>query len=117
MRERIFQLFAFFFLITAVYHFAGLFYPVNDAPKWRHALFVGINLLCIYGMLKRPKWFMYFFFVLLVQQLNGHGASLMDYWNKNHSISWIDLSVVLTAPLMFLMLAYDWQDKRRRITK
>jgi len=107
MRKRIFQLFAIFFFVTAVYHFAGLFYPVNDSPKWRHALFVGINLMCVYGMLKRPNWFAYFFFVLLIQQLNAHGNSLVDAWIETHRISWIDLSAVLFTPLMFLMLVSD----------
>lgn len=104
MRERIFQLFAILFLIAAVYHFAGLFYPVNDAPKWRHALFVCINGLCVYGMLKRPTWFAYVFFVLLIQQINSHGSSLVDTWVEAHRISWIDLSVVIITPAMFLML-------------
>jgi hypothetical protein len=117
MKEKAFQLIAVFFLAAALYHFAGLFYPVNDAPKWRHTLFVGINALCIYGFLKRPVWFMYAFFVLLVQQLNSHGSALVSYWEENHLVSWIDFSVVLSTPLMFLMLVYDWQDKRRNTSR
>ena len=109
MRERIFQVFALFFLITAVYHFAGLFYPVNDSPKWRHALFIAINLFCAYGILKRPAWFVYLFFVLLLQQLYSHGSSMVNSWvaTGSYKNSLIDLLVVVTTPLIFMLLVYD----------
>ncbi len=104
MRKHIFHFFACLFGIAAVYHLAGLFYPVNNAPVWRHALFVIINAGCIYGLLKRPKWFAYVFFAFTIQQLNSHGGSLIDNWNLHHKIAWIDLSVVIITPLIFLAL-------------
>ena len=104
MKKYIFWFFAALFAIAAIYHIVGLFHHVNDAPKWRHAAFVVINTFCIYGLLKRPKWFAYLFFILLVQQLNSHGSSLIDAWNKYHQVSWTDLSVVIITPFIFLAL-------------
>jgi hypothetical protein len=105
--KKVFYLFAAFFTAAALYHFAGLFYPGNEAPVWRHALFVCINLFMASCMLQRPKWFVFVFFILLVQQLYSHGSSLLQVYNQTNQISGIDLAVVIATPVMFAVLVAD----------
>ncbi len=113
MSETPFRIFALFFIAAAVYHFAGLFYPVNSAPVWRHGLFVVINLLFAWGMLKRPAWFIYVFFVLLLQQLYGHGSALLNHWHQTQHLAWIDLAVVIATPVMFTLLLWEHLNKNK----
>ena len=80
--------------------------------KFGSVFFVGINLLCIYGILKRPVWFIYFFTVLFVQQVYGHGSDIAQQWLKYKTIDWISLLVLLFLPLIFVSLIVDSVKKR-----
>jgi len=87
--------FSFFFLVTAIYHSVGIFYQVNDSPAWRHGLFVLINLFCIYGLFKRPWYFIYFLVLLLLQQFYSHGGDLQAYYKQTGKIDWLSLLDIL----------------------
>ena len=99
------------FLLTAVYHVVGLFYPVNDSPKWRHLLFIIINLFSVYGFLKRPQYFVWFVIVLLMQQSYSHGTSLVKQWVDKGQIDWISLFVLLLLPVALICLVEDNKSK------
>ncbi len=101
----------FTFFVAGFYHFIGIFYEVNDAPPYRHFVFVLINLFCIYGFYKRPKYFVFLFFLLVINQLDTHGGSLLRDWGDKGIINWIDLFVVILVPLFFAHLVMDWKSR------
>jgi hypothetical protein len=108
-RSKLFAFFAVLLLLTAIFHFIGLFYKVDDSPVWRHFLFVGINLFCIYGVLKRPKYFIYFVGLLLLQQYYSHGNYLIKMWIERKQIHWISVFDLLLLPIAFICLIEDYK--------
>ena len=112
IRNWLFIAFAILTLISAGYHFLDIFYPFDKSPVWRHILFIGINLFCTYGVLKRPKYFVYFFAVLLVQQYYSHGSFLVNLWIEKGQIHWISVIDLLLMPIGLICLVDDYRMKR-----
>ena len=106
-RTRLFKIASLLSLLAAVYHLVGIFYPINSSPAWRHLLFVCVALFCSYGLTKRPKYFVYFFFLLVVQQFYSHGGSLINQWIQYHTIDWISLVLLLFLPVIFFNLILE----------
>jgi hypothetical protein len=111
-RNLLFKIFAGLSCLTCLYHFAGIFYKVNDSSAWRHFLFVLINLICIYGFIKRPNYFVYFFGLLLFQQYYSHGSYLIDLWIQSRKIHWISVFDLLLLPIGFIGLVEDYKYKK-----
>jgi len=103
----LFKVFAALFAITSIYHMAGLFVRINDSPIWRHLLFVDINLFCVYGFLKRPKYFVYLFALLLIQQYYSHGTALVQLWLDKKEIDWISVFDLIILPVALICLVED----------
>jgi hypothetical protein len=103
----IFIIFAAFFIISAGYHLVALFIKVNDSPVWRNLLFIGINLFVAYCLLKRFRWFIFFFPLLMIQQFYSHGSDLLNMWHAQHKIDWMSLLVLLILPTIFIFLLLD----------
>lgn len=112
--NRIFWIFALFWVIAAAYHLVGLFGLANDDPAWRHALFVVIDLLLAYGILKRPRYFSWLFLVFLVQQSYTHGSRFLNQWEQQGTVDWISLLVLVVLPVVFYWLRKD--EKARQAT-
>lgn len=108
--QNLFKIAAIFSIISAVYHFTGIFYPVNASSPLRHALFVIINLVCFYGFVKRPKYFILLFFILTIQQYTSHGSSLIRQWNNTQTVNWLDLSVIVLLPIFFINLILEFRE-------
>jgi len=102
--DTVFITFASLATIVAIYHLIGVFYKLNTSPAWRHLIFIGINIICIYGLLKRPLWFIYFFALLLAQQLYSHGGDLIWHWRNEHRVDWISVAVIILMPVIFILL-------------
>jgi hypothetical protein len=102
----LFKILALLGMFPIVYHFIGVFCKINSSPVWRHQLFILIGAVSIYGILKRPPWFIWFFSLLAMQQLYSHGSDLFLYWKNVHRIHWISVAVLLFIPmtLFFLLL-------------
>jgi len=96
-------------IIVAIYHFVGIFYKINDSSVWRHILFIVICIVCVYGLSKRPFWFIFFFFLLVLQQLYSHGSYLVWFWQNEHRIHWISATVVIAMPIIFTLLLLNRQ--------
>ncbi len=107
--EQVFKLAAFLTFVTGTYHFIGIFYEVNSRTPAHHVLFTVINAICIYGFIKRPKFFVFAFGALVVNQYYTHGGSLLRHWEAYQSINWIDFFIVLFAPIFFVYLVKDWR--------
>lgn len=111
-RDKLFLLLAFGALCAAIYHAIGIFFPVNEAPPRRHAVFVGINVLLAACLIKRPVFFLPLFALLMLQQMYGHGKFLIDTWNQSHSIDWPSVFVLIFFPIALWALWLDYKDKR-----
>lgn len=107
MYNRLFFIFSFVFIAFAVYHLIGVFYVINDSPAWRHGIFFALSIFGIYGILKRPKYFVFLFGILLLQQLYSHGGDLIHIWQTEHKVDWISLFVLLFLPTVFVFLILD----------
>jgi hypothetical protein len=105
--KALFIIFALFFFISAAYHLVAVFVSVNESPVWRNLLFVGINAFTGYFLLKRPRWFIWFFILLMFQQLYSHGSDLINAWNSQHRIDWMSLMVILVMPAIYIFLLID----------
>jgi hypothetical protein len=86
-----------------LYHTAGAVQPFDSTPAWRHMVFIGICTICIYGLLKRPNWFVWFFGILTLQQLYSHGIHFIRLLQEN-KFNPIDMAILLLMPLIFLLL-------------
>jgi phosphoglycerol transferase MdoB-like AlkP superfamily enzyme len=98
-------------LVIAAYHVTGIFYPINSSPPWRHFIFACICLFCFYGFIKRPVYFTYFFFVLLIQQVYSHGSFLLSQWHDYNKVDWISLLLLIFLPVLFFNLLLDLRSK------
>lgn len=106
-KKIIFNVLAILSGLAVIYHFTGIFYKVNSSSEWRHMLFIFINIICIFGLLKRPGWFVWFFFLLLLQQLYSHGGDIIRNWRHEQRIDWISVGVVILMPLTFVLLLLE----------
>ena len=102
----LFVTFALLAFAAILYHIYGVIKPFDATPVWRHSLFIGISIICIYGLLKRPVWFIWFFGILTLQQLYSHGSHFIRLLTES-KFNWIDLCVVLLTPLCFILLLFD----------
>ena len=112
-RAILFKVFAALFFFAAIYHFVGVFYKVNESPIWRHLLFVVINLFCVYGILKRPKYFVYLVALLLVQQYYSHATYMVNMWIEKKQVHWISVFDLLLLPIALICLIEDCKIKNK----
>lgn len=112
-RAIFFKVFAALSFFAAIYHFVDVFYKVNDATIWRHLLFVLINLFCVYGILKRPKYFVYLAALLLIQQYYSHGTYMVNMWIEKKQIHWISVFDLLLLPIGLICLIEDCKMKSK----
>lgn len=97
------------FVVTAVFHLLAAAIPSmrGGVPAWRHGLFVGVNALSVYGVLKRPRWFVALFAALVAQQLYSHGGDLWRTWASAHRVDVASLVVVIAMPCILALLIAD----------
>jgi fumarate reductase subunit C len=110
-RNIVFIFFAILAFAAMLYHTVGTIQPFDATPAWRHTLFIGICSISIYGLLKRPKWFVLFFGILTIQQLYSHGSHFVKLMQED-KINFIDIAVILLTPLLFILLLIDKKIKQ-----
>lgn len=111
-REILFKLLAAGAVCAAIYHAIGLFYPINEAPVWRHALFAVINVVAAVCFIKRPACFLPVFALLTVQQFYSHGTFLIYTWQQKQTIDWPSVLVLVFMPIALYALWEDYQAKK-----
>lgn len=110
-RQIFFKTYAVLALMIAIYHFWGIFYKFGETPVWRHILFVFINLFCVYGVLKRPNYFFYFFCILCIQQYYSHGHYFIKLWAEKREIHWISVFEFFLLPIALICFIEDFKEK------
>jgi hypothetical protein len=108
----LFIVFAVLGFAVLIYHIVGAIKPFDATPAWRHSVFIGINIICFYGLLKRPAWFLWFWGILTLQQLYSHGSHFVRLLSEN-KFTWIDFFVLLLMPLGFILLLIDKRSTRK----
>jgi hypothetical protein len=98
------------FIAGALFHLYSLFAP-DSSPPARHALFVAINLGVAWACWQKPRWFIWLFLPLLLQQLYSHGTDFARAWPSR--IDWQSLVVLVGMPIVAVAL---WRSRfaRRR---
>jgi hypothetical protein len=99
----LFIAFALLAFAAMVYHIICAIEPFDSTSAWRHSLFIGINIICMYGLLQRPVWFTWFWALLTVQQLYSHGSHFVRLLSENKFIL-IDFGVLVLMPVIFILL-------------
>ncbi len=107
VRRKIFYLLEVALSIAAVYHGVGLFYRIDGSTVLRHALFVGLDLFCVYGFLTVRPYFVFFFTAFTLQQYYTHGRYLIEMWIHQHEIHWISVAVLVLLPAGLICLIAD----------
>jgi hypothetical protein len=118
-RLTILKIGAVLFVFAALYHSVGFFCPnfVAPSPRWRHCVFVGVDLCGVWLILRRPAWALIPFGIVTVQQLYSHGMRGYHWWIAGRRIDWISIGVILMLPLVFCLLVIDIREKYARHTK
>jgi hypothetical protein len=112
-RERVFLLFAVGFAGAAVFHAVAMVSAIDpSSPRWRHGLFVAIDFALAVSMIRRPRWFVWVFAVLLVQQAWSHGTSLVAH-AKAGSVDVPSIVTLLALPIVLVLLVRDRANVRR----
>jgi hypothetical protein len=117
-RHITFIAFAILAFTALVYHAVAIYHPETPAPlinlvaAIRHAFFILVNIVCIYGILKRPKWFIWFVAALTLQQWYSHGSYAIELWQKQHIIHWISVADILLLPVLLILLRADKKIKQ-----
>lgn len=106
-RQLLFKIASGLSLIVGLFHLTGVFYPVNEAPVWRHIIFVFVNFISVYGFLKRPKWFIYAFIPLLFQQFYSHGSVFYNKWTIHSEVGYIDGALLILLPIFFANMVIE----------
>jgi len=97
------------FAVAAFFHLFRVFVPQAGDPSGtlRHALFVAINLACVYGLWQRPRLFKYPFALLVVQQIYSHGGAAWTAWTERGEVDVVSLVIVVLMPATLAALWLD----------
>ena len=93
-------------VIVGFYHANKFFFP-NGSNATRHLIFVGICAISAFGFIKRPKWFTYFFGLLLLQQLYSHGIYFYNQWKNANLFDGKSFAIIILMPIIFMALLKD----------
>ena len=96
-------------VFAAGFHLAAGLFPDLDigGSRWRHGLFVIIDLALSHFVRRRPVWFLPVFAILALQQLYSHGNSVISSWSRSHEPTWLSLGVCIVILLTLGMLIHE----------
>ena len=110
----IFIVFAVLVFCALINHVLQIIYPdkQNHAVitlifSFQHMLFIIINGICIYGILKRPDWFIWFAGLLTFQQWYSNGSYAITAWNKTQQVHWLSIGLIILFPLLVFFLILE----------
>jgi hypothetical protein len=107
----------------AIYHAVALFYPtvgkvvygaadLPGYPTGRH-LFWAVTFATLAGLLLwRPRWLIWPYLVLIVQQVNGHGGAIWRHWVQDGFVSRGDIGALTCEFFILWLLILDWWARR-----
>jgi uncharacterized membrane protein len=114
-RDLCFRILAIGAVLAAGYHAAGLagLLANSQAPAWRHALFIAIDLVLAWYLLRRPLWMFPLFVLLFIQQAVSHGRHAIDLYRSRHVIDYISLVDLAALSIGLVLLTLDARNRLR----
>ena len=110
----IFIVFAVLVFCALINHVLEIIYPDKQKHAiitlifgFRHILFIIINGICIYGIIKRPTWFTWFAGLLTLQQWYSNGSYAIEFWKKTQQVHWISIGLIILFPLLVFFLILE----------
>ena len=110
-RNLVFKIASLLFIATAIYHVVAIIYPINQDAPLRNAIFIGISLFCAWGFHKRPKYFLFLYIILVIQQFHSHGGAFLRKWRAGDPFDWFDFGVLFFLTVFGVYLIIDWKDR------
>jgi hypothetical protein len=98
---------------AAAYHVAGaLGQLTGDAtPRWRHALFIAIDLVGAWYLVRRPLPLLPVFALLVGQQFVSHGGRAIRWWVQSARVDTISIGTLVALSIAFVLLILDARDR------
>ncbi len=79
----------------------------DGSPALRHTTFVVIDAVGAWLLVRRPRWLVFPAALLTVQQCGSHGSRVVRWWQADHVIDWV--SVTLLAALSVTVVLLWWE--------
>ena len=113
LRRSTFQVLAALSAAAAGYHVVGaLGWLRGDAtPVWRHTLFIGIDCIGVWYLLRRPLAWLPLFVVLVGQQYVSHGGRAIRWWSASARIDTVSIGTLLALTVALALLLLDARDR------
>ena len=104
---------------AAAYHVAAVFgaLPDDASPVWRHAIFVGIDSIGIWYLLKRPVALLPVFLLVVAQQSVSHGQRAILWWIRDGRIDMISIITLSALSVALPLLVLDARDRSPRVRR
>lgn len=105
--------------LAAVYHLAGVLGALStDAtPVWRHLLFVTIDSVGVWYLLRRPLALLPLYCLIYVQQLHSHGVRALRWWALDARIDYLSVGTLLALSVALGALVIDARDRSPRVRR
>ena len=112
-RHAIFAVLAALSAGAAAYHVAGAVGRLvgDTTPHWRHALFIAIDVVGVWYLLRRPLPLLPIFGVLVGQQFFSHGGRAMRWWAESARVDAISIGTLVALSVTFVLLTLDARDR------
>jgi hypothetical protein len=94
-------------VLAAAYHASAAAFPSLGVSgmRWRHVLFIAIDLAAAALLIFRPRGATIAIAALTVQQLYSHGSYGWLLWRTEGRVDWISLGVMVVLPIALVLLA------------
>ena len=109
-----FKMYAALFTIAAMYHIIGLIIPdeILYLPRWRHGLFVIVDVILVFITLHRTKWSLLIIGVITLQQIYSHGTRAWTWYTNDQIIDWISIVIIILLPFLNMLLFTHLKEHR-----
>ena len=98
---------------AAVYHMVGAAGQLSSdaSPPWRHTVFVGIDLLGAWYLVRRPLMLLPAFVLLVCQQYLSHGGRALRWWTESARIDTLSIGTLVMLTVALVLLLVDARDR------
>ena len=123
LRLSLFRIAALAIFCAAIYHGLAFFFPALEKavygaawlpgyPPRRHLAWVAIFTTLAWLLLRRPKWLLLPYTVMVVQQFNGHGHNIWRLWTQSGLVSWVEVGLLAGYIVIGVMLIVDLRERQ-----
>ena len=98
---------------AAAYHVAGALGQLagDTTPTWRHGVFIAIDLIGVWYLLRRPIGLLPAFTIVVCQQFLSHGGRAMLWWAESARIDALSIGTLVALTVALALLVLDARDR------